>query len=141
MELFNSHGKSCITLLTLLFNCLPIEIQYYLIRIEHHQHEYCGTMPCRGAGMNPRTAQYLPGVVLQDFERGGSESQVPHLDDGHAVVLRGQHQLGGHLRVPQHSGTVHLEQANRRQRKRQQSICVPQYRLEGRDHVRPWDIR
>lgn len=91
--------------------------------------------------MNPRTAQYLPGVVLQDFEWGGSESQVPHLDDGHAVVLRGQHQLGGHLRVPQHSGTVHLEQANRRQCKRQQSICVPQYRLEGRDHVRPWDIR
>lgn len=50
-----------------------------------------------------KNAKALPCVVLKDFEGRCGKTQVPHLDDWKAVIFRGQHQLGGHIRVPQHS--------------------------------------
>lgn len=51
----------------------------------------------------------LPSVVLQHFQRRGGKAQVPHLDDGHSVILRGQNQLSGHLWVPGQTRAMHLD--------------------------------
>ena len=55
-----------------------------------------------------------PCVVLKDFEGWCCKTEVPHLDDWQSVIFRGQHQLSGYIRVPEHSWTVHLDKTQNR---------------------------
>lgn len=60
-----------------------------------------------------QTVKASPCVVLKNFKGWCGKTEVPHLDDWESIILRGQHQLSGHFRMPEHSWAVHLQTDSR----------------------------